>query len=122
MFYNLQPETRAELRRLAEIAPGTVAHHAAQLGADKGEPLLVGLDALLRYAKAHRKAYDQTISADYVGGPYWLAAAKGFRDLLNFQGGVALELDRSTDSKDNGTLEEIFWAAMEAAGFTEADL
>lgn len=115
----LQPETLAELAR---IPRGTVAEQSMRLGRLNDEPLLLALDGLLRYAKAYRQRFESPLAEDGVLGPCWLDAAKGLRGLLNGDGAVAMERGVTTDSKDNGALEGIFWHALRAAGFGEADL
>lgn len=119
MKYSFQPET---LTAFYKINPSSVAHREAMVGMDSNEPLLVCVDSLLRYAKAHEQRFEDKLSEDYVLGPEWLNAAKGIRALLNGSGAVAHELGISTDSKDNGMIESIFWSAMAAAGFKEEDL
>jgi len=120
MHYRLQPETSAELEK---VPPGTVASSAARLGALQGEPLLYAMDGMLRYAKAYRARFDgSALADDGVLGDEWLAAAKGIRGLCNGDGAVAMELGRTTDSKDNGMIEAIFWHAIAAAGFSDADV
>jgi len=110
-----------EATRLAmqKVPRGTVAAQSQAFGRIHREPLLYGLDGLLRYALAYRMHFGSPLADDSVLGPSWLRAAKGLRGLLNGDGAAAMEHDRSTDSKDNGALEDIFWAAMEAAGFGE---
>lgn len=115
----LQPESN---RAAVVLQPGTVAAVSHALGERNGEPLIHGLDGMLRYAKAYSLCFDSPLCNDYFLGPHWLETVKGLRGLLNGQGVVAMERDRSTDSKDDGVCEAIFWEAMEAAGFTEADL
>lgn len=120
MTYSLQSETRDAIGR---VPAGVVSGAAMRLGEQRGEPLLVALDGLLRYAHAYRARFEQPLNEDYVLGPEWLAAVKGLRGLLlNGDGAVAMELGRTTDSKDNGALESVFWAAMAVAGFEESDL
>lgn len=119
VVYRFTDETNQAAR---EIPVGTVAERDHQRGLSHLEPLIVMMDCLLRYAKAYRKQYDSTLQADSVLGPEWLAAAKGVRGLLNGDGAVAMENNYGTDSKDNGAVETVFWKAIEAAGFTEADL
>jgi hypothetical protein len=134
---HLQPETNHEASKLTA---GTRALEEHCLGVNQGEPLLYAMDGLLRYAKAYQRAYGlsqrlntwaglpagdpdaRALADDYALGPQWLAAAKGLRGLLNGQGAVAMELGLSSDSKDNGVIEGIFWAALGAAGFKESDL
>jgi hypothetical protein len=117
--YGLQPETVAHLHK---IPHGTIAHQGAQLGIANGEPLLVIMDGLIRYAKAHECRFESKLAEDYVLGPAWLDAAKAIRCLLNGDGAVAHEMEKSTDSKDNSSLEGMFWDAMAVAGFSESDL
>jgi len=95
---------------------------ATRLGLVQAEPLLIAMDGLLRYAKAYNRRFENELANDYVLGPEWLAAAKGIRGLLNGDGAVALERGITTDSKDNGVIEEMFWAAFGIAGFKESDL
>jgi hypothetical protein len=86
------------------------------------EPLIVMMDALIRYAKAHEKRFESKLAEDYVLGPLWLNAAKGVRGLLNGDGALAHEEGWNTDSKDNGAVEGMFWDAMALAGFKEEEL
>ena len=120
--YSYQPETAQLHDKLNNIAAGTVSARAHNLGMNTAEPIIVILDSLLRYAKAHETRYGGKISQDGFCGEPWLAMAKNVRVLFSADGGTALERNITTDSKDNGTVEALFWIAMEAAGFTEADL
>lgn len=120
--YTFDPVTVVAAKRLTVTSPGTVSEQSHLIGMREGEPLIVMLDALIKYAKAHKGAFFSPLAEDYVLGPDWLAAAKGVRGLFNGNGAIAHTLNRSTDSKDNGTVEAMFWQAMEIAGFTEADL
>lgn len=106
----------------AKIDPNTISEQSHKLGLMHGEPLLYGIDGLLRYAKAYKLRYEQPLSEDGVLGEPWLQAAKGFRALCNGDGAVAYERGITTDSKDNGVIESVFWAALEAAGYTEGDI
>lgn len=117
--YALQPET---MEACFKVPAGTVAERSMQLGLGQCEPLLVAMDALIRYAKAYETRFEGKLAADYVLGDEWLAAAKGIRALLNGDGAVAMERGVTTDSKDNGVIEEMFWSALKAAGYEEKDL
>jgi|GEM_PF-3138774 len=119
MSATLQLESVAALNK---IPRHSVEEAASSTGQVSGEPLLYAMDGMLRYARAYRKAYDSKLSDDGFLGPHWLDAVKGLRGLLNGQGAVAMERNISTDSKSNGAIEEIFWLAMNAAGFEEDDL
>lgn len=107
-----QPETAALLRKNRAQFYGTVAGNALSAAILSGHPLLNALDALLWAAKTHKRKYESRIAEDNCLGPPWLDAAKGVRCLLNGDFGPI----------DNGTLEELFWIALEAAGFEEKDL
>lgn len=112
-------ETQAELEK---VPANTVSRAAQDAGVTYAEPLIVGLDCLLRYAQCYQKRFEAKLATDYVLGPEFLAALKGFRGLLNGDGAVAMLMGLSRDSKDNGACEAIFWRAMEASGFTEKDI
>ena len=116
------PYQREVYEAAAKINEGTISHHSDLLGRKNCEPLLVCMDSLLRYAKAYEKRYETKLVEDYFLGRHWLSSIKHLRVLLNGNGAVAMEQGISTDSKDNGVIEEVFWKAMEVAGFTEEDL
>lgn len=115
----LQPET---LEAFERIPKGTISHKAHQVGIRSFEPLIFALDGMIRYAKSHADRFGSNLSEDYVLGPKFLSTVQGLRGLLDGNGAVAHEMGYTTDSKDNGACEAMFWAAMNAAGFTEADL
>lgn len=105
-----------------EIPRGVVSEQSHALGMRNGEPLIVAMDALLQYAYTYKSRFGGPLASDYVLGPEWLAALRGVKGLLDGDGAEAMRLGRTTDSKDNGALEKMFWCALEAAGFTEKDL
>jgi hypothetical protein len=115
----LQPATIAAHKSINE---GTASARAVELRLSHSEPLLVLLDGLLSYANSHEANYGTKLKEDYFLGPEWLTAATSVRALLNGNGGVANWLGKTTDSKDNGALETIFWEAMAQAGFSEDDM
>lgn len=116
MNVTLQPETKAHLTR---PTPGTVNWQSQNVGLEHGEPLILILDGLLRYAKAHEARMGAKIADDgYASGP-WFEALEGVHALLNCDGAVAMERGRATDSKDNGVCEAIYWDARDAAGFPD---
>lgn len=118
----IQAETRQALAKLEQSSYNTVAYADMQCGRMRNEPLYRSLDDAIHYAKAYRKRFEQPVKNDYVLGPEYLKWITGLRGLLNGDGAIAMELNRGTDSKDNGTLEAMFWSAMELAGFAEEDL
>jgi hypothetical protein len=95
----------------AKITPGTVAHQTHRAGMLMEEPVTVAMDALLQYAERHEKWFGSKLSEDYFLGPEWLKAITGVRALLN-----------GTGQFDGGTLESVFWSAMDAAGYKEEDI
>jgi hypothetical protein len=116
----LQPETVAAIQK---VPAGTIAAQAMSLGISNGEFLLVALNGCMEYARAYESRFGgDKLASDYILGPAWLQAATGLRELLNCDGSVALARGITTDSKDNGALESVFWSAMEAAGFGEGDI
>lgn len=114
--------TAATQKAAERIHAGTVSKRAHLIGLTRAEPLIVMMDALLSYAEAYQVRFERPLAEDYVLGPYWLESAKGVRGLLNGDGAIAMRDGITTDSKDNGAVEQVFWAAMAAAGFTESDL
>lgn len=114
--YNFQPESASAALRVPSGQPDHDSHY---LGLDQGEPLIVAMDGLLRYAKAYQTRIGGKLANDAVLGVYWLEAIKGLHGLLNGDGAVAMELDRTTDSKSNGAVESVYQAALKVAGFNE---
>lgn len=118
-LYRFAPETIAQANK---VPVGTVNEQSHKLGMEHGEPLLVMMDSLIKYAEAYRERFETQLVEDNFLGPQWLKAAAAVRALLNGDGVVAWKKDRSTDSKDNGAIEGMFWDALGLAGFTEEDL
>lgn len=117
--YKLQNETTDAA---AKIPRGCVDEQSHKIGLDNGEPIIYALDGLTRYAKAYRQRFESNLADDHCLGEHWLDAAKAIRGLLNGDGAVAMERGITTDSKSNGACEDMFWAAMAAAGFEGKDL
>lgn len=117
--YRYTPETIAHANALPS---GTVSEQAHKYGMEQGEPLLVAMDSMLKYAQTYKRRFDGPLQSDYVLGDEWLAIVKGIRALLNGNGQVAMAKDISTDTKDNGAIEALFWDCLRAAGYGEGDL
>lgn len=117
--YHYSPEAMAASEKIPDNVTNFQSH---KLGMFKGEPLLLILDNLLEYAKAYKVRFESPIAEDGFASDYWLSAITNVRGLFSCDGGVALRAGITTDSKDNGALEELFWQAMKVAGFTEEDL
>ena len=112
----LQSET---LNAIDKLDRNCVYMRSVKLGIVESEPLLVAMDGLLRYAKAYEKRFEGKLADDYVLGDYWADAIKGLHGLLNGDGAVAMEKGITTDSKSNGVIEEVYHAALKAAGFND---
>jgi hypothetical protein len=106
--YGFHPKTSEAAWK---IPAGTISEDQHKRGMRTGDPLIISMDALIKYAEAHKRRFESPLSEDYVLGPLWLESAKGIRGLLN---GETLS--------DCGSVETMFWSAMEIAGFTEKDL
>jgi hypothetical protein len=122
--YGYQPET---VKAFDKVPYGTIAHQTHCIGMNGTEPIIVILDSLIRYAKAHEASFGSKLSEDYFLGPLFLQALTATRDLLNGNGAVANEISAKTgkpcrDSKDNGACEQMFWDALGLAGFKEEDI
>lgn len=120
--YTYQPETVEAIRQLDNTCPGTVSHRAMATGAANAEPVLIILDAAIRWIKAYRTRFDDFPGNDYMARHEIGAILAGARALLNFDGGYANEAGLLRDSKDNGTLENLYWTACELAGLDGNDL
>lgn len=118
-YYQYQPET---LKHFNKLPANTVSEQAHSRGIANHEPLIIILDSLIRYAKAHEARFDNQLVHDHVLGPAWLASLTGIRRLMDGDGAVAHEKGFTTDSKDNGACEAMFWDAMALAGFKEEDI
>jgi hypothetical protein len=117
-----QPETIEAMERLATQCPRTRAFQEAKLGMSEAEPLLVMMDAAIRYIKAYTKENDRKMVDDCMAAPEIRSILSGIRGFLNFNGGVAYEKGITTDSKDNGMIESLFWKACDLAGIDGNDI
>lgn len=117
--YNYLPSTIASAQKLTA---GTVSRQSHDIGIAKCEPLIIMIDSLHQYAIAYETRMGGKLAEDYVLGAEWIKAICAVREMLNGDGAVAMASGRTTDSKDNGTCEAMFWSAMETAGFTESDI
>lgn len=115
-LYRFTAETIAHANRLPVK---TISEHAHKWGMTEGEPLIVAMDAMIKYAEAYRIRYESSLSEDSALGDPWLESVKGIRALLNGDGAMALKQGVTTDSKDNGAVEGMFWDALRIAGYTE---
>lgn len=113
---HLQLET---IHAVARLDPKCVDAHSTRLGITNGEPLLVAMDGLLRYAKAYEKRFEGKLAQDSCLGDYWIDAIKGLHGLLNGDGVVAMERGITTDSKSNGVIEYVYQEALKVAGFND---
>jgi hypothetical protein len=109
----LQPET---LIAMSKVPAGTVNAESQRIGLREGEPLLYAMDGMIRYAKAYHARFESRLCDDPVLGPEFFNVISGLRALLNGDGAVAMERRLTTDSKDNGVIESMFWTACELAG------
>ena len=117
--YVYQQET---MKPFIKLKDKTVSHHSHQMGLAGHEPLIIALDSMIRYARAYRMRFEENLSDDYFLGDHYLETIRGLRNLLNGDGALAMEMGITTDTKDNGCVESMFWSAMEIAGFKESDL
>ena len=118
-MYKYQDETIKEYRKLTDK---TISQKSMDIGLHEYEPLIVAMDSMLRYAKAVKRGYDTRVGEDGFLGDYFKDVITGLRGLLNGNGAIAIERNISTDTKDNGAVESLFWYCMEEAGLKEEDL
>lgn len=113
-LYRYTAETIASANRLGN---GTVDEQSHKLGMERGEPLIIMLDCLLKYAEAYKIRNESLLADDMVMGDYWLDSLKAVHSLLNGDGEVAMRIGRTTDSKSNGACESVFADCLTMAGF-----
>lgn len=113
-LYRYSAETIAAANR---IPVGVVNEQSHKLGMERGEPLIIMLDCLLKYAESYRLRNESDLADDMVMGEYWLDSLKAVHSLLNGDGQVAMHLGRTTGSKDNGACESVFADCLTMAGF-----
>ena len=116
-----QPEIIDAIEHLRATCRNTVAERDMLCGLGEGEPLLHILNAVFRMAKAYQSRFNQPIGDDYMAAPEISGILSGVRGMLNFDGAAAWERQARNaecqgDSKDNGTLESLYWTACEIAG------
>ena len=97
----------------------TVAGESHERGMRHNEPLMQGLCDAVRFAEAYEKRYGSKIAPDYVLAEHYKGWIDGLRGLLCGMGAVAMEQDISTDTKDDGFCESVYWLAMKAGGFED---
>lgn len=118
----MKPKMNQTGRAISTLTTGTIASRSHFLGEDNAEPLYIIPRLAHRYAVAHEARFGEKIANDHVLGLEFLKIIVGARGLLNGNGAVSNERGITTDSKDNGVAEAMFWDCMEVAGFTEADI
>lgn len=123
-------ETAAAFEHLATTSPRAVAARDALISIQNAEPVLVMLDAAIKWAKAYRARFERPVSEDSMAAQEIGAILAGARALHNFDGAKKMERDARnldapsdwTDSKENGMLESLYWTACEIAGIDGNDL
>jgi hypothetical protein len=111
-----QPETLAALDKLNATCPGTVAARDMAAGFTAGEPYLIILDQAIRIAKAYHREFERPLGEDYMAEGEFRSIIAGVRAFLNFDGAAKWEAGKTHDTKDNGAIESLYWAACELAG------
>lgn len=119
VLYQYSPEALEAGAKLSRLAPGTVSEAAHLRGMRHGEPLILMLDCLLKYAHTYKIRFEGDLAEDSVLGDYWLEAIKAIHGLLNGDGVIAMAQGITTDSKDNGACEDLYWKARAIAGFED---
>lgn len=89
------------------------------LGIRNDEPILIIVNSLLRYCKAHTKRYECLIGDDSYSCRYVKKIIDGVDGLLSCNGGVAMEKGLSLDSKDNGKISKMLRLIKDQHGFDD---
>ena len=119
--YKFQPETVNLLGTLQGGGELSSVHSMA-LGVRHAEPALVIIDSAIRFAKAYHQRFNSRVCNDPEASAALSSILTGARSLLNFHGAAATEINSAIDSKDNTTLEKLFWTACEVAGLDGEEL
>lgn len=110
--------SHAMMSATRRLVLGSLEWKEQKLGLDCGEPVLVILDALWRYAAAFRvHTGGRGLLANDPLGVEWLAALKGIAGLVRMKGAVAMDLGHLTDSKSQWVCGEMIARCLEEAGF-----
>lgn len=120
VLYRYTAETVAHANKLPA---GTMSEQSHKMGMQQGEPLLIALDCMHKYAEAYKERFSgDLLATDQILGQGWLDALKGIKVLFDGDGAIAMMKGIKTDSKDDGCLEALFLDCLKMAGFTEEDL
>lgn len=118
-LYRYTAETVAAANRIPNSCVNEMAH---KVGMERGEPVIVMLDSLIKYAEAYRIRFESALADDPILGDQWLAALTAAKGLLDGDGALAMKFGHTTDSKDNSACEQMFEDALNLAGFNRAEL
>ncbi len=101
----LEPEINELIE--SKLNPKTVSFDEMLFGMRNDEPLLCILNDVLKYCKAFLKRYEYPIGKSYFESKQIQCILDSVGELLNCQGGVALDRGASRDSKDNSIMYNI---------------
>jgi hypothetical protein len=117
--YNYTHEANEAIQNLVDLGLPI----AVSIGIDNAEPLLIILDSIIRYCKAHEARFGSKIGMDYIACEHIKSMLSGVKGMFNFDGGVAMERQSlglsCLDSKDSSMMSEMTSVAMEIAGIEE---
>lgn len=118
MQYRYQQET-IELSK--KLDPTKICGHDHLIGMEAGEPMIVMIDSMIRYAREHEKAQGDKLASDWRLLDHYKDILRALKDMLNWNGALSVKAG-VRDSKDNSTLYKMIQVACQAAGINEEDL
>lgn len=111
------PYSQATMACFRRLMLGSSDWKQHKLGLDAGEPVLLILDSLWKYAAAYKSFRRKALADDEVLGQAWLRTLQGVRQMTHVKGAVAMDLDHLTDSKSEWACSEMVWKCVDEAGF-----
>lgn len=120
MIHQYQSETLAVFTAFeSKFKDNQHALQEHRKGVLHNEPIYIMADALIAYAKAYKKRFDQL--DDYVI-QYFKPMCYCILQLCNIQGAYALRMGMTHDSKDNSVVCDLIEKACEIAGIDYQEL
>lgn len=113
-LYRYTAETISQANRLPV---GSVEESRHKTGMELGEPLIIMMDCLIKYAEAYRERYDFELAQDSTLGASWLDSLEAVKDLLNSEGVLKMKGKVNGESFDGQTMWNLYADAKRIAGF-----
>lgn len=113
-LYRYTAETISQANRLPV---GSVEESRHKTGMELGEPIIIMMDCLIKYAEAYREEFGHEVSQNPILGPAWLECLQSMQDLINRQGVLEMKGKTKGESFDCDTMWNLYADAKRIAGF-----